>query len=135
MLHMYECLSLLSDSCGDVWIDLDTGNTTYLTSPSYPELYSPNTHCVWYFTAADLHGTFVVRYLDVYLISYDVLSVGQSHNLSVENTINRLSLWFAPVSAAVHHQHMWIQFESNEDSVVYIGFFLQVERLDTSGEC
>ena len=102
-------------------------NVTYLTSPNYPDYYEPNTVCMWLFTASDSTATFVVRFLDLQQRIYDYLSIGSTHDIQPSNTVSKKDYWYAPNLVMVHHHRMWIHFDSNIDTYVFPGFFIQLE--------
>ena len=43
------------------------------------------------------------------------------------NTVSKKDFWNAPNRVMVHHHQMWVHFESNDDTYVDFGFFIQIE--------
>ena len=124
------------DKCAnEEWIEMNTDEGLYLTSPHYPGNYEPGTLCTWLFTASsaddhDQNGAYHIRFLNLVLKAGDYLSVGETHGLSPNTTVINTDRWYPPNSAIVHHPKMWVHFESNFYSV---GFMLLITRTQQNG--
>ena len=117
----------VTDTCHQVPVDIPVSDVTYLTSPNYPDFYEPSTECVWFFIASDNTDTFVVIFLHFEQRGSDYLSIGSTHDMLPNNTVSKKGYWYAPNRVMVHHHRMWIQFESNNNTYVDLGFFIKIE--------
>ena len=127
------------DTCGTEWINLVRGNQTYLTSPQFPAFYRPNTFCKWFFVDPSYgdDGTskvYVVTYIYIFTRTSDYVTIGMSDTISQNTTICRHDHWYAPAEVFVLHNTMWITFQSNNDTYVYPGFMMKVERTGERGK-
>ena len=131
---MTICYFIFTDSCDREVNDIIVvSNITYLTSPNHPNYYEPSTQCMWLFTASDNMATFVITYLHLLLYGSDYLSIGSTHDMLANNTVTKKDWVNPPTTVIVQHHRIWIQFESNDDSIVISGFFVQIEAVKQNG--
>ena len=107
-------------------------HSVYLTSPDYPDRYPYNLDCTWYFSSSNsTAGSFIVRVLDLYTPSRDIVTMGTGDN-STREEVFLMSRKYFPNSVSFEGDVMWIRFVSDGRSS-YRGFLLTVERRESPG--
>ncbi|XP_072046897.1 uncharacterized protein [Amphiura filiformis] len=126
------------ETCGTQRLSLENSKPIYITSPNFPNNNAKQLDCIWYISAIEDSGFFVIRFFRMYRAidnNNDQVSVGVGHDVrNMTTMVATYGMTVPPNILVVQDPNLWIRFIT-DSRIGYSGFFLVLKRTNEEVTC